>query len=118
MTEYEIRKWKCFDEDTFSFLVKSNSEIKGDMELLNVFINELDTAGNDVLDEMERIEKGELEEGYWGGNIASATYNKEKAYLEFDFDSPRTCELPTKMLKELVEAWVREKAKFDAENKK
>ena len=117
-TGYEIIHWKRFGKKAISFIVKPVPQINGDLELLSIFIEEIDNSASEFFAEMARVENGEVEEGSWSGNMVCATYHKDKAYLEFFFDSPRTCELPTSMLKELVEAWVREKAKFDAENKK
>jgi len=116
--EYDFEVWEPKSFNRLCINVKANMHIKGDLELLTIFIESLDTSGSEVLAEIVRIENGEQVEGSWGGNIATATYNKDKTYLEFDFDSPRTCELPTYMFKKLVEAWMMEKAKFDAENEK
>lgn len=116
--EYEIIKWQRFEEDAFSFIVKPHPEINGDLELLCDCVEEAGKLYEYTIERINSVMSGETQEENLSFNATSIDYRKDVTCGEYQFDSSKTCELPTSMFKELVEAWVREKAKFDAENKK
>lgn len=116
---YKVNYWESFGKPDISITINPNPEIKGNLEMLSSCLEFLRIYDvHSLLDELEKIESGELNEGCCGRELVGAEYNRDITHLEFDFISDEYCELPTPLFKELVEAWGRELTKFNELNGK
>ena len=75
-----------------------------------------------TLDYIDDVLAGNVEEDCLGGDGFSAYVKKEFTEIRYDFEdmdpSVKPCTVPTKLLREIVKAWLDEYEKFRASKKK
>ena len=64
--------------------------------------------------------KGAVDSDYWSGNANTATFHKDVTVIECQFEecNDNPCTLPTTMLREIVEIWIKECEKFSKTKKR
>lgn len=97
-------------------IFKDNDEIVGDKETLSCWL--YTDVGNyhKTLDYIDKVISGELEEKLLWGNCYKAYINQDFTEIHFNYEeddpSIKPCKLPTKLLREIVAAWLEEFEKF------
>ena len=116
------RKWKFhFHEDYFVMVFDDVEEVKGDKETLTGWLNTDIIGYQKTLEYIDDVLNGKNEEDFLLGNAYKAYVKKDFTEIHFNFeeDVPTVmpCTVPTKLLREIVKAWLDEHEKFYADKK-
>ena len=118
----EERKWKFHFHDYYLVMIFDDvEEVKGDKETLTGWLN-TDIGGyQKTLEYIDDVLSGKNEEDILWGNAYKAYVKKDFTEIHFNFeeDVPTVmpCTVPTKLLREIVKAWLDEHEKFYANKK-
>ena len=111
------KKWSfemSFSAPLMNF--EDNDEIIGDKETLSCWLY-TDVKNNSLtLDFIDKAILGELKDNLFWGNCYKTYIGQEftEIYYNFEDEDPtiKPCKLPTRLLREIVEAWLEEYEKF------
>ena len=115
-------KWKFRSRDYYLDMIFDDvEEVKGDKETLTGWLN-TDIGGyQKTLEYIDDVLSGKNEEDFLWGNAYKAYVRKDFTEIHFNFeeDVPTVmpCTVPTKLLREIVKAWLDEHEKFYADKK-
>ena len=115
-------KWKFRSRDYYLDMIFDDiEEIKGDKETLADWLN-TDVRGNVCyLEDIDNVLKGKSDEEIQLGNAYEAYMKRDFTEIHFIFEKDNhaigPCTVPTKLLCEIVEAWLDEYEKFRANRK-
>ena len=115
-------KWKFrFHDYYFVMIFDDVEEVKGDKETLTGWLN-TDIGGyQKTLEYIDDVLSGKNEEDFLWGNAYKAYVRKDLTAIHFNFedDDPtiRPCIVPTRLLREIVKAWLDEFEKFSVSKK-
>ena len=116
------RKWKFHFHDYYFVMIFDDvEEVKGDKETLTGWLN-TDIGGyQKTLEYIDDVLSGKNEEDFLWGNAYKAYVRKDFTEIHFNFedDDPtiRPCIVPTRLLREIVKAWLDEFEKFSVSKK-
>ena len=116
------RKWKFhFHEDYFVMVFDDAEEVKGDKATLTGWLYVDVGDYRKTLEYIDDVLSGKNEEDFLWGNAYKAYVRKDFTEIHFNFeeDVPTVmpCTVPTKLLREIVKAWLDEHEKFYANKK-
>ena len=116
--EYKIRTVGC----SFAMDIMPNSLISGEVELIGAWLyDDVQNDGKKFLPEIDKVLAGEIEVYDCSSPMAnSAMIYKEKSIITCNFEecNDEPCTLPTTMLREIVEIWIKECEKFSKTKKR
>ena len=97
-------------------------EIVGPKETLEAWLHTDVGDYHGFLKVIDDVLAGNIEENYLGGNGCNLTVRYDFSEIHFNFEdvdsSAKPCTVPTKLLREIVKAWLDEYEKFRASKKK
>ena len=97
-------------------------EIQGSKETLSSWLCDDIRGFTRTVDYIDDVLAGKVEEDRLGGDGFSAYVKKEFTEIRYDFEdmdpSVKPCTVPTKLLREIVKAWLEEYERFRASKKK
>ena len=115
-------KWKFRSRDYYLDMIFDDvEEVKGDKETLTGWLN-TDIGGyQKTLEYIDDVLSGKNEEDFLWGNAYKAYVRKDFTEIHFIFEEDNhaigPCTVPTKLLREIVKAWLDEHEKFCADKK-
>ena len=115
-------KWKFRSRDYYLDMIFDDvEEVKGDKETLTGWLNTDIIGYQKTLEYIDDVLSGKNEEDFLWGNAYKAYVRKDFTEIHFNFeeDVPTVmpCTVPTKLLREIVKAWLDEHEKFYADKK-
>ena len=115
-------KWKFRSRDYYLDMIFDDvEEVKGDKETLTGWLNTDIIGYQKTLEYIDDVLSGKNEEDFLWGNAYKAYVKKDFTEIHFNFeeDVPTVmpCTVPTKLLREIVKAWLDEHEKFCADKK-
>ncbi len=97
-------------------------EIHGSKETLSSWLCDDVRDFRRTLEYIDDVISGKNKEDFLWGNVFKAYVKKDFTEIRYDFEdmdpSVKPCTLPTKLLREIVKAWLEEYEKFRASKKK
>ena len=116
------RKWKFhFHEDYFVMVFDDAEEVKGDKATLTGWLYVDVRDYRKTLEYIDDVISRKNEEDFLWGNAYKAYVRKDFTEIHFNFEedtpSVKPCTVPTKLLREIVKAWLDEHEKFYADKK-
>ena len=115
-------KWQFrFHEDYFVMTFDDVEEVKGDKETLTGWLNTDIIGYQKTLEYIDDVLNGKNEEDFLLGNAYKAYVKKDFTEIHFIFEEDNhaigPCTVPTKLLREIVKAWLDEFEKFSVSKK-
>ena len=102
--------------------LKNNSKIIGDKDAVSAWLMDDVRDYTSILDYIDAVLNGEKEEDLIWGNGYKAFVKPDITEIHFNYEeddpSIKPCSLPTSMLREIVEIWLREYKNFKEEQHK
>ena len=115
-------KWKFRSRDYYLDMIFDDvEEVKGDKETLTGWLNTDIIGYQKTLEYIDDVLNGKNEEDFLLGNAYKAYVKKDFTEIHFiveeDNHAIGPCTVPTKLLREIVKAWLDEHEKFCADKK-
>ena len=112
-------KWKFRSRDYYLDMIFDDvEEVKGDKETLTGWLNTDIIGYQKTLEYIDDVLSGKNEEDFLWGNAYKAYVKKDFTEIHFIFEEDNhaigPCTVPTKLLREIVKAWLDEHEKFCA----
>ena len=92
--------------------IEPNPEIKGYIHNIRGWLSsDVQSCGKDYLPKVKKVLEGEVNEEVFWGNAYKVIVHKENTKISYDYeeDNPEMipCTLPTQMLYEILEIWIK-----------